>query len=120
MTAGAIQDNQFYTPKTINNTPMRARRTYHFQPPPTQDPLRSRRNTPPIALQIPHDIPSIQLREHLRYLLDLCWIDGIPARTTATATSSSSSSAWFAVPVQEPADDEERDDGQGEQRGDVD
>lgn len=47
------------------------KKTHHLQPPAAQDSLRRRRNTPAIALQIPHDFPAPDLREHGADLLDV-------------------------------------------------
>ena len=91
---------------------MTSKQTHHFQPSPTQYPLRSRRNTTPIPLQIPHNISSVQLWEHLRYLLDLSWVHGMTARAS-TATSG----ARLIVALEEPSDHEKGHDSQGQERG---
>lgn len=77
-------------------------KTHHFQPPTGQNSLRRRRNTTSVALQIPHDLTGAELREHLRYLLDLGWVDGA-SRPTATA-------AWpglSPITIKEPSKHEE-------------
>jgi hypothetical protein len=45
--------------------------THSIQAPPTQHSLRRRTSIPAIPLQIPCNISSAHLREHLRYLVDL-------------------------------------------------
>jgi hypothetical protein len=69
-------------------------------------------------LQIPHDVPPIQLREHLRNLLDMRWVD---------PSSSPKTSATLPIGIitsrrareKEPSDHEERYDGKGEQGRDI-
>ena len=80
--------------------------TYYFQTPTDQNSLRGSRNIPSVALQIPCDVTNPQLGEHLRDLRHLSRIDPVPARATP-------SSARF-IPVQEPPNDEKRDDREGE------
>jgi hypothetical protein len=50
-----------------------ASKTHHFQAPSTQYPLRSSHHISPISLQIPHDAPPRNLREHLLYPLYICF-----------------------------------------------
>ena len=45
--------------------------TNAVQRPPTQYPLRRGRCISSVSLQVPCNIPSVQLREHLRYCIDL-------------------------------------------------
>lgn len=54
------------------------RETYSIQPATTQNSLRGRLYTPPIPLQIPHDIPAAQLREHARHSVDLRGREAVP------------------------------------------
>lgn len=86
--------------------------TYRLQSPSCQNALRRGRNVATIPLQVPHDIARAQLREHLRYLLHLRWVDHIPATAVA-------SRAGIIVAVKEPSENEKGDDGEGEKRRDV-
>lgn len=45
--------------------------TYSIQPPSPKNPLGRRRRIPSIPLQVPRNVSSAQLGEHLRYLVDL-------------------------------------------------
>lgn len=84
---------------------------YRFQSPPGQDPLCRRRDTASIALQIPHDLASAQLREHLRDLLHLGRVNGIPT-SAGPATSRGT-----VVAVKEPSEHKEGYHGQCEEGG---
>lgn len=93
-------------PLEERNRPTRRRRgrsTYSIQPTSRQDALRSRRNAAPIPLQIPHDIPAIQLRKHLRDLLDLRRVDN----ETTPGLSDCCIGAIRVVAIQEPSNHEE-------------
>lgn len=79
--------------------------TYRFQSSTGQDPLRRRCNAASIALQIPDDFSGTQLREHLRDLLYLSRVHGIPT-TAGPATASGT-----IVAVKKPSYNEERDNG---------
>lgn len=76
--------------------------TYRFKSSSSQDPLCRRGSATTIALQIPHDVASAQLGEHLRDLLDLGWVDGIATSAGSTGTSGT------IVTVEEPSNDKER------------
>lgn len=76
--------------------------TYRFKSSSSQDPLCRRGGTTTIALEIPHDVASAQLGEHLRDLLDLGWVDGIATSAGPTGTGGT------IVAVKEPSNDKER------------
>ena len=67
-----VSHTQTQTTPTPPPPEVRERKTYTFQSPPTQYPLRRSRHIPPIPLQIPHDAPSRSLRKHLLDHLDVC------------------------------------------------
>jgi len=87
------------------------RNTYRFQTPPGQDPLCRRRNAAAIPLQVPHDLASAQLREHLRDLLHLGRVDGIPTSAGPAA------SRGIVVTIKEPSEHKEGYHGQCEKGG---
>jgi hypothetical protein len=71
--------------------------TYRFQSPASQDPLRRRRNTTPIALQIPHNITSTQLWEHLGDLFNLRRVNNI------SSPAGPATSRGTLVAIKEPS-----------------
>ena len=63
------------TKKHLSTYIRKKKRTHRIQTPPRQNPLRRSSNTTPIPLQIPHDIPPTDLREHGSDLFDMGGID---------------------------------------------
>lgn len=89
--------------------PRAARETYHLQAPPAEDPLRGRDHVAPVPLQVPHDVPPRDLREHLLDAFDICLARAEAARRTSAVRPRACARREEEVADSEPTQDYDED-----------
>lgn len=65
------KEGAMYTVRFDSCNQMARSQPYRVQSSSCQDSFRSSRNTPSVPLQVPHDGPPVELREHGNHLLNM-------------------------------------------------